>query len=51
MWIPLKHIKTGRVHIAVTVLEDENGKVRTDLRFWIICLFWMGELGVNQLAS
>ncbi|XP_037483913.1 C2 domain-containing protein At1g53590-like [Triticum dicoccoides] len=30
MWIPLKHIKTGRVHIAVTVLEDENGKVPSD---------------------
>uniref|UniRef100_A0ACD5Y1R8 Uncharacterized protein n=2 Tax=Avena sativa TaxID=4498 RepID=A0ACD5Y1R8_AVESA len=27
IWIALKHIKTGRIHIAVTVLEDENEKV------------------------
>uniref|UniRef100_A0ACD5XSS2 Uncharacterized protein n=2 Tax=Avena sativa TaxID=4498 RepID=A0ACD5XSS2_AVESA len=27
IWISLKHIKTGRIHIAVTVLEDENRKV------------------------
>jgi hypothetical protein len=31
-WIALKHINTGRIHIAVTVLEDENGKVRTDFK-------------------
>lgn len=26
MWLPLENIKTGRMHVAVTVLED-NGKV------------------------
>ncbi|KAK3152854.1 hypothetical protein QOZ80_2BG0164400 [Eleusine coracana subsp. coracana] len=30
MWMPLKNIKTGRIHIAVTVLEDENEKVPDD---------------------
>ncbi|XP_062223436.1 C2 domain-containing protein At1g53590-like isoform X2 [Phragmites australis] len=30
IWMALKDIKTGRVHIAVTVLEDENEKVPND---------------------
>jgi hypothetical protein len=30
IWIALKSIKTGRIHIAVTVLEDENEKVPND---------------------
>ncbi|TVU32312.1 hypothetical protein EJB05_24037 [Eragrostis curvula] len=30
IWIALKNIKTGRIHIAVTVLEDENEKVPND---------------------
>lgn len=30
IWMALKNIKTGRVHIAVTVLEDENEKVFND---------------------
>ena len=28
IWIALKNIKTGKIHIAVTVLEEENEKVR-----------------------
>jgi hypothetical protein len=28
IWMTLKNIRTGRIHIAVTVLEDENGNVR-----------------------
>ncbi|EAY85558.1 hypothetical protein OsI_06931 [Oryza sativa Indica Group] len=30
IWIALKNIKTGRIHIAVTVLEDVNEKVPND---------------------
>ncbi|XP_062218903.1 C2 domain-containing protein At1g53590-like isoform X2 [Phragmites australis] len=30
IWMALKNIKTGRIHIAVTVLEDENEKVPND---------------------
>ncbi|KAL5203575.1 hypothetical protein ABZP36_008446 [Zizania latifolia] len=30
IWIALKNIKTGRIHIAVTILEDENEKVPND---------------------
>ncbi|CAL5022305.1 unnamed protein product [Urochloa decumbens] len=30
IWISLKNIKTGRIHIAVTVLEEENVKVPND---------------------
>ncbi|KAG8058787.1 hypothetical protein GUJ93_ZPchr0002g25092 [Zizania palustris] len=30
IWIALKNIKTGRIHLAVTVLEDENEKVPND---------------------
>jgi hypothetical protein len=29
IWIALKNIKTGRIHVAVTVLEEENEKVRS----------------------
>jgi len=31
MWVSLKNIKTGRIHIAVTVIEEENEKVRSGL--------------------
>lgn len=27
IWMALKHIKTGRIHVAITVLEDEDEKV------------------------
>ncbi|CAO2045627.1 unnamed protein product [Urochloa humidicola] len=30
IWISLKNIKTGRIHIAVTVLGEENEKVHND---------------------
>nr|CAB3449704.1 unnamed protein product [Digitaria exilis] len=30
IWISLKNIKTGRMHIAVTVLEEQNEKVPND---------------------
>ncbi|AQK59178.1 Calcium-dependent lipid-binding (CaLB domain) family protein [Zea mays] len=30
IWIALKNIKTGRIHVAVTVLEEENEKVSND---------------------
>ncbi|CAN6237979.1 unnamed protein product [Urochloa humidicola] len=30
IWISLKNIKTGRIHIAVAVLEEENEKVPND---------------------
>lgn len=30
IWIALKNIKTGKIHIAVTVLEEENEKVPND---------------------
>lgn len=30
IWIALKNIKTGKIHIAVTVLEEENEKVSND---------------------
>ncbi|CAD6339752.1 unnamed protein product [Miscanthus lutarioriparius] len=30
IWIALKNIRTGKIHIAVTVLEEENEKVPND---------------------
>ncbi|KAL6877582.1 hypothetical protein ACP4OV_012797 [Aristida adscensionis] len=30
IWMALKNIKTGRIHIAVTVLEDESEKIPND---------------------
>ncbi|KAG2650586.1 hypothetical protein PVAP13_1NG162700 [Panicum virgatum] len=30
IWVSLKNIKTGRIHIAVTVIEEENEKVPND---------------------
>lgn len=35
MWLPLQNIKTGRLHLAITILED-NAKVNFSFLFILI---------------